>query len=91
MRDAIERVQRGEDVDVKRLLGTGDPTAEQEWEEVLKELRQERPPASRKNEKESATMGESPVDNTRKAAFERGEDWADSPQGGQMIKKVDFY
>ena len=33
LREAIERVQAGEDVDVKRLLGTGDPEKEQEWEE----------------------------------------------------------
>lgn len=28
----------GEDVDVKRLLGTGDEKAEKEWEEVMQEL-----------------------------------------------------
>jgi Family of unknown function (DUF5321) len=33
LKEAIERVQRGEDVDVKALLGTGDQAAEKEWEE----------------------------------------------------------
>lgn len=33
LKEAIERVQAGEDVDVKKLLGTGDPEKEQEWEE----------------------------------------------------------
>ena len=42
LKEAIERVQNGEDVDVGRLLGTGDPKAEQEWEDVLKELESER-------------------------------------------------
>ena len=31
LRDILERVQRGEDVDVERELGTGDPKAEEEW------------------------------------------------------------
>ncbi|KAK2794788.1 hypothetical protein FQN52_007558 [Onygenales sp. PD_12] len=41
LKEVIDRVQKGEDVDVKRLLGTGDETKEREWEEVLKEIEQE--------------------------------------------------
>ncbi|KAK2807559.1 hypothetical protein FQN50_005427 [Emmonsiellopsis sp. PD_5] len=41
LKEVIERVQKGEDVDVKRLLGTGDEAKEREWEEVLKEIEQE--------------------------------------------------
>ncbi|KAI9763189.1 MAG: hypothetical protein M1840_000855 [Geoglossum simile] len=41
LKEAVERVQRGEDVDVKALLGTGDQAAEKEWEEVMHELAQE--------------------------------------------------
>ncbi|PGH09347.1 hypothetical protein GX51_00790 [Blastomyces parvus] len=41
LREVIERIQKGEDVDVKRLLGTGDEAKEREWEEVLKEIEQE--------------------------------------------------
>lgn len=33
LKDVIERVQRGEDVDVKGLLGTGNPEKERAWEE----------------------------------------------------------
>jgi len=33
LREVVERVQRGEDVDVERVLGTGDPGKEAEWEE----------------------------------------------------------
>ncbi|MCJ1363196.1 hypothetical protein MMC16_002303 [Acarospora aff. strigata] len=33
LKDVIERVQRGEDVDVEGLLGTGDKEKENEWEE----------------------------------------------------------
>lgn len=33
LREVIERLQKGEDVDVKKMLGTGNETAEREWEE----------------------------------------------------------
>lgn len=38
LREVIERMQKGEDVDVKAMLGTGDPRHEKEWEEVMREL-----------------------------------------------------
>lgn len=38
LREVIEKVQRGEDVDVEKVLGTGDKTLEKEWEDVLKEI-----------------------------------------------------
>ena len=31
LREVIQRVQNGEDIDVEKLLGTGDPKAEEEW------------------------------------------------------------
>ena len=31
LREVIQRVQNGEDVDVEKLLGTGDPAKEEEW------------------------------------------------------------
>lgn len=38
LREVIRKVKDGEEVDVRRALGTGDPKAEEEWEEVIKEL-----------------------------------------------------
>jgi len=38
LKDLIERVQAGEEVDIKKELGTGDPQREQEWEDVIREL-----------------------------------------------------
>jgi hypothetical protein len=35
LKEVIERVQKGEDVDVEGLLGTGDPAKELEWEEGM--------------------------------------------------------
>lgn len=33
LRETIDRVRKGEDVDVEKLLGAGDPAKENEWEE----------------------------------------------------------
>ncbi|KAL8759066.1 MAG: hypothetical protein Q9199_001020 [Rusavskia elegans] len=41
LKEVIERVQKGEDVDVKGLLGTGNPEKEKEWEQVIKEIEEE--------------------------------------------------
>ncbi|KAJ4373858.1 hypothetical protein N0V83_002597 [Neocucurbitaria cava] len=41
LREVIERVQRGEDVSVEKVLGTGDAASEREWAEVLKDIEDE--------------------------------------------------
>ncbi|RDW71369.1 hypothetical protein BP6252_07932 [Coleophoma cylindrospora] len=41
LKEIIERVQKGEDVDVEGLLGAGDKEKEKEWEEVLLEIERE--------------------------------------------------
>ncbi|KAI9707444.1 MAG: hypothetical protein M1836_000405 [Candelina mexicana] len=41
LKEVIKRVQRGEDVDVEGLLGTGDSEKEKEWEDVLREIEHE--------------------------------------------------
>lgn len=38
LREVVQRVKEGKEVDVMGLLGTGDEQAESEWEEVLREL-----------------------------------------------------
>jgi Family of unknown function (DUF5321) len=41
LREVIEALKRGEEIDVERTLGTGDETQEREWEEALKEIENE--------------------------------------------------
>ena len=38
LRDVLKRVKSGEDVDVEKLLGTGNPEQEKEWEDVMNEI-----------------------------------------------------
>ncbi|KAI1496718.1 hypothetical protein F5X99DRAFT_58478 [Biscogniauxia marginata] len=40
LREVVEKLQKGEEVDVEKALGTGDVEKEREWEEVLKEIEQ---------------------------------------------------
>ncbi|KAJ2996724.1 hypothetical protein NUW58_g887 [Xylaria curta] len=41
LREVVEKLQRGEEVDVEKALGTGDTEKELEWEEVLREIEQD--------------------------------------------------
>ncbi|OAL36187.1 hypothetical protein AYO20_04601 [Fonsecaea nubica] len=41
LREVVKRLQNGEEVDVEKILGTGDDKQEREWEEVLEELQRE--------------------------------------------------
>ncbi|KAL7925907.1 hypothetical protein ACQKWADRAFT_310187 [Trichoderma austrokoningii] len=50
LREVVQRIQNGEDVDVEKILGTGDPQKETEWEEVLRAI--ERDEASQNPEKQ---------------------------------------
>ncbi|MCJ1440468.1 MAG: hypothetical protein MMC23_000952 [Stictis urceolatum] len=38
LKEVIEAINQGKDVDVEEMLGTGDPEREKEWEEVLQEI-----------------------------------------------------
>ncbi|KAI0969392.1 hypothetical protein F4678DRAFT_173239 [Xylaria arbuscula] len=41
LREVVEKLQRGEEVDVEKALGTGDVEKEKEWDEVLREIEQD--------------------------------------------------
>ncbi|RSL71089.1 hypothetical protein CEP54_001505 [Fusarium duplospermum] len=56
LREVVEKIQRGEPVDVEKALGTGDPKKEADWEEMLKAI--ERDEAARKAKQEKAKRSE---------------------------------
>ncbi|KAF9877311.1 hypothetical protein CkaCkLH20_05011 [Colletotrichum karsti] len=56
LKEVVEKLQRGENVDVEKALGTGDPQKELEWEEMLKEI--EREDVSRQKKQEKARLAE---------------------------------
>ncbi|EFX05564.1 hypothetical protein CMQ_3633 [Grosmannia clavigera kw1407] len=60
LREVLERVQKGEDVDVERVLGTDDPSQEAGWEAALREI--ERDDVSKRQQNKKAASKE-PVIN----------------------------
>ncbi|ROT35888.1 hypothetical protein SODALDRAFT_381170, partial [Sodiomyces alkalinus F11] len=61
LREVIERIQRGERVDVEKVLGTGNPDKEQDWAEVLREI--ERDDVTRSQRKERSRSSSSSNNN----------------------------
>lgn len=57
LRETIERVLRGENVDVERVLGTGDPEKEKEWEQVMQELESDNTLWKNKNKNKHEAAG----------------------------------
>jgi hypothetical protein len=73
LREVVERVQRGEDVDVERLLGTGDVGQEAEWEDVVKEIEEEELLYQSKKKRRAARHAASAADAaTGDSATEQG-------------------
>ncbi|KAK3898120.1 hypothetical protein C8A05DRAFT_38301 [Staphylotrichum tortipilum] len=52
LREVVEKLQRGEEVDVEKVLGTGDPEKELAWEEVLKDIDREEPRQRQRSKKQ---------------------------------------
>lgn len=59
LREVVEKLQRGEEVDVEKTLGSGDAAKEKEWEEVLKEI--EREDILKNEKKPEATRQTAPI------------------------------
>ncbi|CAK7567425.1 MAG: hypothetical protein SEPTF4163_005389 [Sporothrix epigloea] len=70
LREVIERVQRGEKVDVERVLGTGDPTKEAEWDSVLKELERDEVPKKVGRQEKKPAVPTSPASPTTSSTIE---------------------
>ncbi|MCJ1391213.1 hypothetical protein MMC18_004075 [Xylographa bjoerkii] len=73
LKEVLERVQRGEDVDVEGLLGTGVEEKEREWEEVLREIEQdEQLWETKANKKAKKAMKATIVKQSSVEAFSNG-------------------
>ncbi|KAK1964873.1 hypothetical protein LY78DRAFT_670850 [Colletotrichum sublineola] len=69
LKEVVEKLQRGEAVDVEKALGTGDPQKELEWEEMLKEI--EREDVSRQKKLEKARQAEAAATSNAETTTER--------------------
>ncbi|KAI1752294.1 hypothetical protein F4782DRAFT_148987 [Xylaria castorea] len=59
LREVVEKLQRGEDVDVEKALGTGNAEKEVQWEDVLREIERD---DILKNTKKPATPSPTPTE-----------------------------
>ncbi|KAM4055249.1 hypothetical protein HRG_006048 [Hirsutella rhossiliensis] len=57
LRDVVEKIRNGEEVDVEKVLGTGDAQREADWEEMLQAIEQDE--AMRKPQKQEKPSSES--------------------------------
>ncbi|PUU73371.1 hypothetical protein B9Z19DRAFT_1004678 [Tuber borchii] len=65
LREVIERLEKGEDVDVEKMLGVGNEKEEKSWEEVLKQLEEEDAEwAAKRNQKAQPAPSVGGSDNT---------------------------
>ncbi|KAK4038460.1 hypothetical protein C8A01DRAFT_17447 [Parachaetomium inaequale] len=55
LREVVEKLQRGEEVDVEKALGTGDAEKELEWAKVLREIEREEPAKSQRKKQPEPT------------------------------------
>lgn len=76
LRDVLKRVKNGEDVDVEKLLGTGNPEQEKEWEDVMNEIEKTDMLAEAKKKREAKTAAREAAKAVEQeaAAKERSED-----------------
>ncbi|KAF3004128.1 hypothetical protein E8E13_004702 [Curvularia kusanoi] len=65
LKEVIERVQSGEDVDVEKVLGTGDEASEREWAEVLREIKDEEALFQSKKKRRALREAAAKEDNVR--------------------------
>ncbi|OJJ80690.1 DUF5321 domain-containing protein [Aspergillus glaucus CBS 516.65] len=96
LREVIERVKRGEAVDVEKLLGSGDAAKEREWEEVLREIEDEdslwhqRVSAKQAGQAEQEQRGG--VDAPKEPVIPaEGEGNTEPPKDGSSRRKLNFF
>ncbi|KAI5459926.1 hypothetical protein BGZ63DRAFT_425872 [Mariannaea sp. PMI_226] len=77
LREVVEKIQKGEPVDVEKVLGTGDVQKEADWEEMLKAI--ERDEAARQSQKQEKAKQSEPT-TTKAAAPPQAEEPTWSPE-----------
>ncbi|KAJ5176502.1 uncharacterized protein N7482_002379 [Penicillium canariense] len=92
LKEVIERVQKGEKVDVEKILGTGDEAQELEWEDVLRQIEQEDAQwhSKQKAEKESKQSAREPEKKESAVPDTAGAD-GDGKKKTQPTRKMNFF
>ncbi|GLI79093.1 hypothetical protein PoHVEF18_007418 [Penicillium ochrochloron] len=97
LKEVIERVQKGENVDVEKLLGTGDEGKELEWEDVLRQIEQEdaqwhsKQKAEKEKEKEKEQKQAMQEAKKKESAVPDATGEKDATKKTQSTRKVNFF
>ncbi|KAM0796496.1 hypothetical protein BDR22DRAFT_882551 [Usnea florida] len=75
LKEVFDRVQRGENVDVEKILGTGNEEQEQEWRDVIQDIEEEsqqwHPKNRRQRKQRLQKEQDAEADSAEKAAEQR--------------------
>ncbi|RYP50766.1 hypothetical protein DL768_003764 [Monosporascus sp. mg162] len=89
LREVVEKLQRGEEVDVEKTLGSGDEAKEKEWEEVLREIERDDILKSPRRGEKAKQTSPAPAPVTPEA---KGEEKTESaPQKVKMASYSNFF
>jgi septum formation inhibitor MinC len=88
LREVVEKVRNGEDVDVKQALGTGDPHHEKEWEQVMRELEETDMLLEGRKKREAKRAQK---EQQRRVKEEEGNRAAQSPAETQKTSRPKFF
>ncbi|CAG7992109.1 unnamed protein product [Penicillium salamii] len=92
LREVISRVKNGEQVDVEKLLGTGDEAKEREWDEVLREIEAEDSLwHQKKTSQREAEEAQAPVKEEKQKQPTQPSSEDSGPVKTETTKKMRFY
>ncbi|KAG0639227.1 hypothetical protein HOY80DRAFT_886680 [Tuber brumale] len=88
LREVIERLEKGEDVDVEKVLGVGNEKEEKSWEDVLKQLEEEDEEwAAKRNQKAQPTPSIGRSDNAAPETSEPEEKQGENKRSREESRK----
>ncbi|KAL9132138.1 MAG: hypothetical protein Q9217_000072 [Psora testacea] len=94
LKEVIEKIQRGEEVDVETALGTGDEVQEQEWKDVLRHIEEEdrlwQKKARRRGRREAQQAEQNAEQNTEQDTEQEAvaKESQDSPSAIAEVREV---
>lgn len=85
LREVVQRVKDGEDVDVRKLLGTGEERAEREWEEVVRDLENAEGIEERRRKREARVKAKADERKVREVSAEEREGVVRGSEGAVKV------
>jgi hypothetical protein len=91
LREVIEKLHKGEEVDVEKALGTGDETQELEWEEALREIENEDRMWQSNKQRRREAKAKQEAEEQEASPINDSSDKLDEPTGAPVRAPPGFY